>query len=163
MQAETNHVIRFHYSVFSLPEGSEALETSRGREPLTVLLGHGGMIPGVEQALIGKSAGDSFEVEVGAADAYGEIRPGFVQRVAKKYFRHPAQLKPGMQTSVGTDQGPRLVTVLKVGMSVVDVDLNHPLAGRDLKFQIEVIEVRAASSEELAHGHAHGPGGHQHG
>lgn len=162
MQAENNHVVRFHYSVHALPAGAEPLESSRGREPLTVLLGHAGIIPGLERALLGKSEGDSFEVEIAAADAYGEVRPDFVQRVPKKYFRDPAQLRPGMQTSVGTNQGPRLVTVIKVGMSVVDVDLNHPMAGKDLKFEIEVVEVREATAEELAHGHAHGPGGHQH-
>lgn len=163
MQAEKNHVVRFHYSVFALPEAGEALESSREREPLTILLGHNGIIPGLESALIGKAEGDRFEVEIPAAEAYGEVRADFVQRVPKKYFRDPAQLRPGMQTSVGTNEGPRLVTVLKVGMSVVDVDLNHPLAGQDLKFEIEMVEVREASPEELAHGHAHGPGGHQHG
>lgn len=162
MQADNNHVIRFHYRVFALPAAGEALESSFEREPLTVLLGHGGIIQGLEQALLGKSAGERFEVDIPAAEAYGEIRPDFVQRVPKKYFRDPAHLKPGMQTPVGTNQGPRLVTVLKVGMSVVDVDLNHPMAGKDLRFEVEVVEVREASPEEIAHGHAHGPGGHQH-
>lgn len=162
MQADKNHVIRFHYSVYAGPEGSEPLESSFAREPLTVLLGHGGVIPGLERALIGKSQGERFEVEVTAAEAYGELREGFRQRVPKKYFREPGSLRAGMQTVVGTDQGPRLVTVVKVGMSVVDVDLNHPMAGKDLRFDIEVVEVREATPEELAHGHAHGPGGHQH-
>ncbi|MCK7594039.1 FKBP-type peptidyl-prolyl cis-trans isomerase [Pseudomarimonas salicorniae] len=162
MKADINHVIRFHYRVFALPAGGEALESSFEREPLTVLLGHSGIIAGLERELIGKSSGDRFEVEIAAADAYGEVRPDFVQRVPKKFFREPAKLKPGMQTAVGTQQGPRLVTVKKVGMSVVDVDLNHPMAGKDLKFEVEVVEVREATPEELAHGHAHGPGGHQH-
>jgi FKBP-type peptidyl-prolyl cis-trans isomerase SlyD len=162
MQADKNHVIRFHYRVSVSSTESEPLESSFEREPMTVLLGHGGVIPGLETELMGKSAGDKFDVEIEAAAAYGELRDGFVQRVPKKYFRDPAKLRPGMQTSVGSNQGPRLVTVRKIGMSVVDVDLNHPLAGLDLKFVVEVVEVREATAEELAHGHAHGPGGHQH-
>jgi FKBP-type peptidyl-prolyl cis-trans isomerase SlyD len=99
---------------------------------------------------------------VPSAEAYGELRPGFTQRVAKKYFRDAARLKPGMRSVLSTNQGSRLVTVVKVGASVIDVDLNHPMAGKDLRFAVEIVEVRAATPEELAHGHSHGVGGHQH-
>lgn len=161
MQAAKDTVVRFHYRV-SEP-GSAELESSHERgEPLAVLIGHGGIIPGLEEALIGRSAGEAFEVEVPAEKAYGPLRANFTQRVPKKYFRDGARLRPGVQTVVQTDQGPRLVTVLKVGISVVDVDLNHPLAGRTLQFKVDVVEVRAASDEERSHGHAHGTGGHQH-
>ena len=161
MQAAKDSVVRFHYRV-SEP-GSAEIESSHERgEPLAVLLGHAGIIPGLEEALIGRAAGEQFEVEVPAEKAYGPLRANFTQRVPKKYFREAARLRPGLQTVVKTDQGPRLVTVLKVGMSVVDVDLNHPLAGRSLLFKVEVVDVRAASEEERSHGHAHGEGGHQH-
>jgi len=94
---------------------------------------------------------------------YGERREGLQQRVPKKYFRDANRLKPGMRTVLTTkEDGQRVVSILKVGTSVVDVDLNHPMAGRTLVFDIEVIEVRAASAEEIAHGHAHAPGGHAH-
>ena len=109
----------------------------------------------------GKAAGDKFEVDVAAADAYGERREGMTQRVPKKHFEG-AKLVPGMQAVLPTNFGPRAVTIQKVGMSVVDVDLNHPMAGKDLHFAIEIVEVREASAEEVEHGHVHGAGGHQH-
>ena len=162
MKATKDSVVSFHYTVVEASEGAE-IDSSRERgEPLAVLLGHGGLIPGVERALEGRGAGDKFDVEVAPADAYGEYREGQVQRVPKKYFRDADRLKAGMQTVLNSEQGQRVVTIAKVGSSVIDVDLNHPLAGRTLKFDIEVLDVRAASEEELAHGHVHGPGGHHH-
>lgn len=160
MQVENNRVVRFHYTL-SVPGGTQ-IESSRGGTPMAALWGVGGLIPGVERALEGRSAGDSFEVEVAPQDGYGERQPELVQRVPKKYFRDAARLKPGMVTELGTRQGPRAVTVLKVGLSVVDVDGNHPLAGRTLNFAIEVVDVREATAEEIAHGHVHGEGGVHH-
>ena len=159
MKIQNNHVVRFHYSVAE--QGSEALETSRTGDPLTILMGHGNIIPGLEEALRGHEAGDSFGVDVQAAKAYGERRDGLTQRIPKKHFG-AQKLEPGMQVVLNTNFGPRAVTIEKVGMSVVDVDLNHPMAGKDLHFAIEIVDVRAASEEEVAHGHVHGEGGHQH-
>lgn len=162
MKATQNSVVSFHYTVVEKDEGAE-IDSSRTRgEPLAVLIGHGGLIPGVERALEGREAGERFEVEVAPADAYGEYREGQVQRVPKKYFRDADRLKPGMQTVLQSEQGQRVVTVAKVGTSVIDVDLNHPLAGRTLRFDLEIVDVREASEEERAHGHVHGPGGHHH-
>ncbi|HET8941576.1 MAG TPA: peptidylprolyl isomerase [Rudaea sp.] len=160
MQAEKDKVVSFHY-VLSDNDGIE-IESSHEREPMAVLCGRGGIIPGLEQAMLGRGAGDHFAVVVSPAEGYGERREDFVQRVAKKYFRDPGNLKPGMVTMLQTKDGPRSITVLKVGSSVVDVDLNHPMAGKTLKFAIEITDVREASAEELAHGHAHGSGGHAH-
>jgi FKBP-type peptidyl-prolyl cis-trans isomerase SlyD len=137
------------------------MESSREREPLAVLIGHGNIIPGLEKALDGREAGERFEVDVAAADAYGERREGLTQRVPKKHFG-AQKLQPGMQVVLNTNFGPRAVTIEKVGMSVVDVDLNHPMAGKDLHFDIEVVEVREAKPEEIEHGHVHGEGGHEH-
>lgn len=109
----------------------------------------------------GKAAGDTFEVDVPAAEAYGEKREGLTQRIPKKHFEGQP-LKAGMQVILNTNFGPRAVTIQKVGMSVVDVDLNHPMAGKDLHFKIEILDVREASAEEIEHGHVHGEGGHQH-
>lgn len=159
MKIEKDRVVRFHYSVAE--SGQEALETSKDREPLAILIGHGNIIPGLENALDGHEAGDSFGVDVAAADAYGERRDGLSQRVPKKHFGGQ-RLEPGMQVVLNTNFGPRAVTIEKVGMSVVDVDLNHPMAGKDLHFDIEIVEVREASAEELEHGHVHGDGGHHH-
>ncbi|MBU8975140.1 MULTISPECIES: peptidylprolyl isomerase [unclassified Lysobacter] len=159
MKIEKDRVVLFHYTVSEV--GQEPLETSEGREPLAILIGHGNIIPGLEKAMEGREAGEKFEVDVVAAEAYGERREGLTQRVPKKHFKG-ARLEPGMQAVLPTNFGPRAVTIQKVGMSVVDVDLNHPMAGKDLHFAIEITDVREASAEEIEHGHVHGEGGHQH-
>jgi FKBP-type peptidyl-prolyl cis-trans isomerase SlyD len=159
LKIEKDRVVRFHYTVSE--QGQEPLETSKEREPLAILAGHGNIIPGLDKALEGHGAGDSFGVDVAAADAYGERRDGLTQRVPKKHFGEQ-KLAPGMQVVLNTNFGPRAVTIQKVGMSVVDVDLNHPMAGKDLHFDIEIVDVREASKEELEHGHVHGDGGHEH-
>ena len=159
MKIEKDRVVRFHYTVSEV--GGEPMESSKEREPLAILAGHGNIIPGLEKAMEGREAGDSFGTDVPAAEAYGEKRDGLSQRVPKKHFG-AQRLEPGMQVVLNTNFGPRAVTIQKVGMSVVDVDLNHPMAGKDLHFDIEVVEVREASAEELEHGHVHGEGGHQH-
>jgi FKBP-type peptidyl-prolyl cis-trans isomerase SlyD len=159
MKIEAHSVVSFHYG---LSDEAGPIESSHEREPLTVLMGAGNIIPGVETALEGRSVGDRFEVVVPPEQGYGERRENLQQRVPKKYFRDPKQLRPGMTTALQTREGPRVVTVVKIGESVVDIDLNHPMAGRTLRFDIEVMEVRAASAEEIAHGHVHGPGAHDH-
>ena len=159
MKIEKDRVVRFHYSVAET--GQPEQETSRNGEPLAILIGHGNIIPGLEAAMQDKEAGASFGVDVAAADAYGERREGMGQRIPKKHFGN-TRLQPGMQVVLQTNFGPRAVTVQKVGHSVVDVDLNHPMAGKDLHFDVEIIEVREASAEEIEHGHVHGDGGHQH-
>ena len=160
MKIEKDRVVRFHYAVAET--GAESVENSKdGGKPLAILFGHGQIIPGLEKAMDGREAGESFKASVPATEAYGERRDGMSQRVPKKHFAGQ-KLEAGMQVVLQTKFGPRAVTVQKVGMSVVDVDLNHPMAGKDLDFDIEIVEVREASSEELAHGHVHGDGGHQH-
>ncbi len=161
MSDAPQQVIRFHYSVAEV--GQPPTESSReGGEPIAALIGAGNIIPGLEQALIGKAVGERFEVVVPAAQAYGERNEALTQRVPKKYFPANVTLRPGLTVMLQTQQGPRPVTVLKIGMSVIDVDLNHPMAGKDLAFDIEIVEVRDASAEEMAHGHVHGDGGHHH-
>ncbi|MGH8027208.1 MAG: FKBP-type peptidyl-prolyl cis-trans isomerase [Pseudoxanthomonas sp.] len=159
MKIAKDSVVRFHYTVSEV--GQESLESSKDREPLAILYGHGNIIPGLETAMLDREAGASFGVDVAAADAYGEKRDGLSQRVPKKHFG-AQKLEPGMQVVLQTNFGPRAVTIQKVGMSVVDVDLNHPMAGKDLHFDVEIVEVREASAEELEHGHVHGDGGHHH-
>lgn len=159
MKIEENSVVRFHYTVSEAGQGQ--LESSRELEPLSVLIGHGNIIPGLESAMKGHQAGETFEVTVNPDQAYGERRDGLVQRIPRKHFKG-AKLAPGMQVVLPTDQGQRAMTVKKVGISVVDVDLNHPMAGKILSFDVEIIEVREASAEEISHKHVHGDGGHQH-
>jgi FKBP-type peptidyl-prolyl cis-trans isomerase SlyD len=161
MKAEKNSVVRFHYELAD--EAGLQIESSRGGEPLTALLGHGGIIPGIETALMGREDGEKLEVTVAPDQGYGERQENFTQRVPKKYFKNADRLKPGMQTILSVQGGgQRLVTVQKIGSSVIDVDLNHPMAGRTLKFAIEIVDVREGTPEEREHGHVHGPGGHEH-
>lgn len=159
MKIEKDRVVRFHYTVCEV--GQEPLESSADREPIAILVGHGNIIPGLEAAMQDKAAGEKFAVDVPAAEAYGERREGMGQRIPKKHFGN-TKLAPGMQVVLQTNFGPRAVTVEKVGHSVVDVDLNHPMAGKDLHFDVEIVEVREASAEEIEHGHVHGDGGHHH-
>jgi FKBP-type peptidyl-prolyl cis-trans isomerase SlyD len=159
MKIQKDSVVRFHYTVGEV--GQPANESSNGGEPLAILIGHNNIIPGLEKAMESREAGEKFEVDVPAAEAYGERREGLNQRIPKKHFGEQ-RLMPGMQVVLQTNFGPRAVTIEKVGMSVVDVDLNHPMAGKDLHFDIEIVEVREASTEEVEHGHVHGEGGHQH-
>lgn len=160
MKAEKDKVVEFHYRLTD--DAGELIDSSHESEPLAVLFGRGMIIPGLEQALTGHEAGDRFDVVVPAADAYGERQEGLTQRVPKKYFRDPDQLEPGMTTVLRTENGHRQVTIVKIGSSVIDVDLNHPLAGKTLRFDIEITGVRDATAEELDHGHVHGAGGHHH-
>lgn len=160
MKIEKDSVVRFHYAVAEF--GAESVENSKDNgQPLAILFGHGHIIPGLEKAMEGREAGDCFKASVTAADAYGERREGLNQRVPKKHFG-AQKLEAGMQVVLQTNFGPRAVTIQKVGMSVVDVDLNHPMAGKDLDFDIEIVEVREATAIELEHGHVHGEGGHEH-
>ena len=161
MKIAKDSVVRFHYTVGEV--GQPANESSNGGEPLAILIGHGNIIPGLEQALLGRAVGDRFEVSVEPAQAYGERRANFTQRVPKKYFDRGERLHAGDVTVLHTrEAGPRTVVVLKVGSSVIDVDLNHPLAGKTLSFDVEITAIRDASDEEIAHRHVHGAGGHEH-
>src|SRR6187399_1439222 len=105
----------------------------------------------------GGESGERFDVTVEPADAYGERREDFTQRVPKKYFQDADSLKPGMMTVLSVSGGgQRQVTVQKIGSSVIDVDLNHPLAGKTLVFDVDIVDVRDATPEEVEHKHAHG-------
>ena len=127
MIIEKNSVVKFHYSVAET--GKEQLESSKESQALTVLVGHGAIIPGLEEAMLGKQAGEQIAVTISPDQAYGERREGLTQRIPKKLFKN-AKLAPGMQVVLPTEMGQRAMTILKVGMSVVDVDLNHPMAGK---------------------------------
>jgi len=161
MKAGKDKVISLHYT---LTVDGEKVESSLDRnEPLWILLGHGQLIPGLEKALEDHEAGENLQVEVAPAEGYGERQEGMTQRVPKKYFQQAAKLKPGMTTVLALKEGGhRVVVVQKVGMSTVDVDLNHPMAGKTLNFDVTINEVRDGTEEEVAHGHAHPPGGEAH-
>lgn len=160
MNISDNKVVQFHYTLKD--EQGQEIESSIGSDPLAYLHGHKNMIIGVEKALTDKQAGDKFSVTVAPVDGYGERDENAIQRVPAKHLQGAKKWRAGMQAVVETEQGPRQVTVIKAGRFMVDVDVNHPLAGKTITFDIEVIDVREATEDEISHGHAHGVGGHQH-
>lgn len=160
MEIKAHTVVTFHYT---LSDGAgEELETSRGGDPSTYLHGAANILPGLEQGMTGKSTGDVFSVTLDAEKAYGAHDPSRQQRVPVKHLLYQGRLRKGMLVHVNTADGQRPATVVKLGKFSADLDTNHPLAGRDLVFDIEIVGVRAATDEEIAHRHVHGPGGHQH-
>ncbi len=160
MKVGPETVVVFHYTLRN--EAGEELESSRGAEPTAYLHGANNIIPGLESAMDDKTAGDVFSATVEPEQAYGQPSADKVQRVPVKHLLFKGKLRPGMVVQLNTSEGRIPVTVTKAGRHSADIDTNHPLAGETLTFDIEVIEVRAATAEELSHGHAHGPGGHHH-
>lgn len=154
MKIEENSVVSFHYKLTD--DAGEVLDTSEGKDPLTYLHGAGAIIPGLEQAMDGRQSGEEFEISIEPDNAYGEVEPALVQKVPHEAFQGVDQVEAGMQFQVRDEQGnTRVVRVVEVGDEGVTIDGNHPLAGETLHFQIEVAEVREATEEEVAHGHAH--------
>lgn len=159
MEVARNKVVLFRYRLSN--DAGEVLENELEGDPVALLHGHGNVLRGLEQALTGHSAGDEFQVVVEPLDGYGPRKDDQIQRLSKKYFAEPKKLKAGMQTVLQAKDGQRPVTVIKVGGKVVDVDLNHPLAGQRLHFLVNIVDVREATAAELSHGHAHADG-HDH-
>lgn len=159
MNIDDKSVVRLHYTVSD--QASGRIESSREGQPLSFLYAKSGMIPGLHEALAGRTQGETFEITIPPEKAYGEYREGFIQRVPKKHFKGQVP-GVGQVVLVPTREGQRPAVVHKIGMSVIDLDMNHPMAGKTLSFEIEIVEVREASAEELEHGHVHGEGGVQH-
>jgi FKBP-type peptidyl-prolyl cis-trans isomerase SlyD len=149
MQIIQDAVVSIHYTLTD--DSGNKLDSSDGT-PLAYLHGNGNLIPGLERELEGKSAGDKLSVKIAAVDAYGEHDKSLIKGVG--------DLRVGMQLHTQSPHGVRAVTVTQIVGDMVTIDGNHPLAGQNLNFEVEVAEVRAATEEELAHGHVHGPGGH---
>lgn len=131
--------------------------------PLEYLQGAGNLIKGLEDALTGRQAGDKFDVEVSSNNAYGDYNDNLVQQVPRDVFVGVDELEVGMRFLADTEHGPVPVEITAIDGDKVTVDGNHMLAGQDLKFNVEVINVREATDEELTHGHVHGAHGHHHG
>ena len=163
-----NMVISFNYRMYEVFENgdkSECLEDSYLAEPIFYLHGYRNIISGLESAFEGKTSGESFSVSLDPLAAYGPRKDGSIQRVPLKHLqfqRTPKKIVPGMVAAVKTEQGMLSVIVVKPGKFNVDVDFNHPLAGKSLLYEIEVMSVREATGEEVSHRHVHGAGGHHH-
>lgn len=151
-----NTVASVHYTGI-LPESGEIFDTSEGRDPLTFLVGHKQMIPGFEDEMMGAKVGERRTFTLEPERAYGPRMEDAVQQIEREQF---GDIDPEVGMMLMSDIGP--FTVTAVADDLVTVDFNHKLAGETLEFSVEVVEVRPATEEELAHGHAHGPGGHHH-
>jgi len=156
MQISKNKVAGIHYTLTD--NDGNTIDSSRERDPLYYIQGNGNLIQGMEEGLEGKTQGDKFQIKVSPDKGYGEVDPKLVQDVPKTAFGEQ-EIKQGMRFQ--TSQG-QVVTVTEVKLDSVTVDANHPLAGMELNFDVEVMEVRDATKEELDHGHVHGKGGHEH-
>lgn len=153
-------VVTFHYTLRD-PAG-KVLDTSIGGEPVTFLEGAGQIIDGLDEQLRSEPAGRKLRVQIPAAKAYGEHDPAQVQRVKRAMLPVEGELRVGDQFRAGNDAYAPVVTVAKIEGDDVLLDANHPLAGVPLTFDVEIVEARSATAEELRHGHAHGSGGCEH-
>jgi FKBP-type peptidyl-prolyl cis-trans isomerase SlyD len=159
MQISKEKVVSIHYTLRD--NSGTILDSSEGNNPLLYIQGIGNLIPGMEEGLEGKAKGDKVEIKVSPEKGYGVRNDQLIQKVPLTAFGGQ-EVRKGMQFQAGTDHGSQVVTVTEVGLDSITVDGNHPLAGVELNFSVEVVEVREATSEELSHGHVHGPGGHHH-
>lgn len=156
MQITKHKVASIHYTLTD--NDGNVLDSSAGREPLTYIQGIGNLIAGMEEGLEGKTKGEKFNLKVSPEKGYGVKDDALTQKVPRSAFG-TQEVKVGMQFQ--TNQGG-VVTVTHVGLAEITVDANHPLAGVELNFAIEVLEIRHATDEEISHGHVHGLGGHHH-
>ncbi|RMD69797.1 MAG: peptidylprolyl isomerase [Gammaproteobacteria bacterium] len=159
MAIAKNDVVTMNYTLKD--QEGRVIDTTEGGQPFSYLHGVGSIIPGLEEALEGKSPGEQVSVSIPPEQAYGERNEAFIQVVPKDRFEGVEDVEVGMQFQTPTESGDvRIVTVIAVEGENVTIDANHPLAGVTLNFDVTVLDVRPATPEELSHGHVHGPEGH---
>jgi FKBP-type peptidyl-prolyl cis-trans isomerase SlyD len=159
MQVADNTVVSIDYTLTN--DAGEVLDSSKGAEPLSYIHGTGQIISGLENALAGKQEGDSLKVRLAARDAYGERDESKVMTASRAQFGGD-EPEVGLQVRSDGPDGSQVLRIVAVEADVVTLDGNHPLAGMPLTFDVTVVGVRAATKQELKHGHAHGPHGHDH-
>lgn len=160
MIIDNNAAVYLNYTLTD--KDGNVLDKSPEGQPLAYLHGHQNIIPGLEKQLEGKSTGDKLTAVVEAAEAYGEYQEQAVQAIPREHFQGVDNIEVGMQFQSQAGDQVMLVTVKEVADDTITVDGNHPLAGKQLTFDVEITEVRTATDEELTHGHIHGVGGVQH-
>ena len=161
MQISEQKVVTMNYEVAD--DQGQLIDRSEEGGPLAYIHGNGQLIPGLETALEGRGKGDKIAVDVPPEQGYGERDEEGVQTVARDQFDDSVEIEVGMQFEAeDDDEGHQIVTVAAVDGENITLDTNHPLAGKNLRFEVEILDVRDASTEELSHGHVHGPGGHDH-
>jgi FKBP-type peptidyl-prolyl cis-trans isomerase SlyD len=151
-------VIGFHYTLTD--KSGTTLDSSIGDEPLFFLENTQQIIPGLEKVIALMNVGDKKKIEVKAQEAYGDINPELIVKVKKTQFPPDATLTVGDQFQVNNDAHSPVFTIMSVEADEITVDGNHPMAGKDLFFDVEIVGVRPATKEEETHGHAHGAHGH---
>ena len=160
MKIAKDKVVSIEYTLRD--DNGNILDSSDGREPLAYLHGNGNLILGLESQLEGKTANEALKVSVPPAEGYGEFDAAQIVNVPRDQFSGVNDLAVGMQFTASGPDGDRVVTVTKIENDTVTVDGNHPLAGQTLNFDVTIVDVREATSDELSHGHVHGAGGHHH-
>ena len=158
MQVADNTAVSIHYTLTN--DEGEVLDSSIGDEALVFLQGSGNIISGLEKAMVGKVAGEKFNVRIAAEEAYGELMEDMIQVISRDMFEGVDDIEVGMQFHADVSFGTGIVTVVSIDEENVTIDGNHPLAGVALTFDVEVIDVSAATEEEATHGHIHGAGCH---
>jgi FKBP-type peptidyl-prolyl cis-trans isomerase SlyD len=152
-------VISFEYTLTD--DDGRTVDTSRGRAPLSYLHGAGNIVAGLEKALDGQPIGASFKVSIPPEEGYGVHAPGLIRNVAIRKLPG-GKAKVGTRVRLDTSAGPHVFVVKSVKGDYAQLDGNHPLAGKTLHFDVEVVDIRDPTAEEIAHGHVHGAGGHDH-
>lgn len=159
MHVAANTVVKLKYTLKN--EAGEVVDTTEGRSPFLYLHGTGAIVAGLEKALEGKAEGDSVEVRLTPEEGYGVRDESRVRNIPLRKIRDKRP-QPGQRYPAEVDGRMQLVQVESVRGDYARIDANHPLAGMTLHFQVEVVGLREATPEEIAHGHVHGEGGHQH-
>nr|NQU90475.1 peptidylprolyl isomerase [Bacteroidota bacterium] len=160
MQIQKDKVVSMHYTLKD--DNGTILDSSVGKQTLNYIHGHGNLIPGLEDELEGKVKEVKLNVTIPPEKAYGLKQEEMLIDLDRSSFENPENVQPGMQFQAQFDNGTQLLTVVGVTDDKVKLDGNHPLAGQTLHFDVEIMDVRDASAEEMNHGHVHGEGGHHH-
>jgi len=157
---EDKRVVSMHYKLSD--DDGKVMDSSEGKDPLTYIHGTNNIILGLEKELVGKAVGDKVNAKVVPAEGYGDVNPELIQTVKKEIFKGVESVEVGMEfESEGPNQSVQKIVIKKVEGDDVTIDGNHPLAGVNLNFDVEIVEVREATQQELDHGHVHA-GGHDH-
>jgi len=160
LKIENKKVVAIHYTLTD--NNGQVVDSSDGGDPLYYLHGFGNIIPGLEDALLGKTMGDKISVTIPPEKAYGIYNENDKIQAQKSQFKGMDDLKIGMDIQTRTKEGIKMYRIEKIFGDTVILDGNHALAGETLNFDVEIMDIREASDEELQHGHVHGPGGHHH-
>lgn len=168
MKVSENKVVRISYELREDNASGIMIETVNKEQPMTFLFGAGNLLPEFEQNINGLSVGNTFEFGIKSENAYGEVDQNALVTIPKSAFMVNGQVDEqmlevgGFLPMVDQDGNHLHGKIIAVNAENVNMDFNHPLAGSNLFFKGEIVDIREATEDELAHGHVHGEGGHHH-